>query len=149
MDTTQRKTKKYYRELIAKQMLYTPVGVIGEVVTKYAPKNKYHTEVYLNKDIAEFQWNHRLEYIGVNKKSGRVYLDIYWQGDSTDGNESVVLTDVINAIRSGRYYVIPAEHEFIGDRTYCRHGDIRISKEEVENAYKALISYLTKSAKKK
>lgn len=139
---TQRKTKKFYRELIAKQMLNTPISTIKEVIEKYAPVDKWWTEIYLAKHT-EFHWNHKIEKIGVSRKKGNVYLDIYWQGDSTDGNDGADLSVVLNAVRYGRDYVIPAESEFIGDRTYYRHSDLRISKAEVEEAYKALIKYLT------
>ena len=143
---TQRKTKKFYRELIAKQMLNTPIDTIKEVVKKYAPEDKWWTRIYLA-EHTKFNWNHKIERIGVNKQ-GVVYFSIYWQGDSTDGNDAADLTKVINAVRYGRDYVIPAEHEFLGDRTYCRHSDLRISKAEVEDAYKALIAYLTPQTKK-
>lgn len=139
----QRKTKKFYRELIAKQMLNTPIDIIKEVVKKYAPEDKWWTRIYLAKNT-KFNWNHKIERIGVSENGkGVVYFSIYWQGDSTDGNDTADLTKVINAVRYGREYVIPAEHEFIGNRTYCRHSDLRISKEEVEDAYKALVAYLT------
>lgn len=148
--TTQRKTKKYYRELIASRMLGTPVCVIAEVIKKYAPKDGWRSEIYFRREATPFKWNHRIERIGLNKSGmSSAYLDIYWQGDSTDGNTTVNLSDVIRAVGSGRDYVIPAEHEFINGRTYERFSDICISREEVGNAYKALINYLSPKSTKK
>lgn len=145
---TQRKTKKFYRELIAKQMLNTPISTIREVICKYAPEDKWWTRIYLA-DKTKFNWNHKIERIGVSTDlKGMPYFSIYWQGDSTDGTTSADLMSVVSAVRYGRDYVIPAEHEFLGDRTYCRHSDLRISKAEVEDAYKALIAYLTPQTKK-
>lgn len=143
-----RKTKKFYRESIAAQMLATPVELLKEVALKYSPKDKWHTEIYLPDDAVPFNWNHRLERIGFGKESKRLYFDVYWQGDSTDGNTTVGVEDVVRAVRWGREYVIPAENEWLGNRTYCRHGDLRIEKEEVENAYKYLVKFLSPEKKK-
>lgn len=146
METT-RKTKKFYRELISQKMLNTPVDIISEVLKKYAPANKWWTEIYLG-DKTKFCWNHKIERVGLNRETKCVYLDVYWQGDSTDGKEAVSLASVLAMFRLGRDYIVPAEHEWLGNGTYCKHSDLRISKEEVENAYKAIVAYLQKPSAK-
>ena len=64
-------------------------------------------------------------------------MDIYWQGDSTDGNDSLRVDECING------KTIRGEYEWLGDRTYCRHSDLRISAEEFRNALKAVAKYLS------
>lgn len=135
MATTIRKTAKYYREELTKSHnISTLENLIKEVCTKFGGKDK---SISLWNRV-EFNWNHRVEGFSLGK-SGRVLVKVYWQGDSTDGDDYVYLTDVL---RNGTE-VIPAEHEWLGDRTYCRHSDIRVKREEVDDLVEELAKWLS------
>ena len=135
MATTIRKTAKYYREELAKRQTPTDFeNLIKEVCTKFGGKNK---SISLRNRV-EFNWDHRVEGF-ILTKGGRVLVNVYWQGDSTDGDDYVYLTDVL---RKGTD-VIPAEHEWLGDRTYCRHSDIRVEREEVNSLIAELAKWLS------
>ena len=119
-----------------------------EIIKKFGCKrygDKTNTTINL-RGYTEFNWNHQIRgfYIGTYKDSkGKLLADIYWQGDSTDGNDS----EYASALAYGK--VIPAEHEWLGDRTYCRHGDLRITREEFADALKAVAKYLAPEEIKK
>lgn len=135
MATTIRKTAKYYRESLVKSQNSTTLeSLIKEICTKFGGKDK---SISLHQRV-EFNWNHRVEGFRI-AKNGRVLVKVYWQGDSTDGDDYVYLTDVL---RKGTD-VIRAQHEWLGDRTYCRHGDIRVEKYEVESLVKELAKWLS------
>ena len=139
-NTTTKKTAKYYRDIFSGNDIRKAVSVLPEVIKKYGHKrwttSKHNDEIKL-KGYTEFEWNHQIEGFGISEKSGRVYVDIYWQGDSTDGNES----EWADVMMYGK--TIPAEHEWLGNRTYCKHSDLRISAEEFRNALKAVAKYLS------
>lgn len=82
----------------------------------------------------EMGWNYRIEGFYVSR--GAVYVDVYWQGSSTDGTQNVSLDKLVASIKSGRDYIIPADSYFDGERTRTRHGDIRIDKNAVYDAIK-------------
>ena len=136
---TPRKTAKYYRDILTSGNTYNAVKVLPEIIKKFGYKRwsgSKGNDVLRVRKYTEFEWNHRIEAFFLNDK-GRLCVDIYWQGDSTDGNDSLYADECING------KVIRAEHEWIGDRTYCRHGDLRISREEFANAVKAVAKYLS------
>lgn len=134
---TTRKTAKYYREELAKAKNYTTLEtLINEICTKFGGKDK---SISLWKRV-EFNWNHRVEGFRV-AKNGKVLVKVYWQGDSTDGDDYVYLSDVL---RKG-IEVIRAEHFYECGRTYERHSDIRVEREEVENLIVELYKWLTPS----
>ena len=136
---TPRKTAKYYRDILTSGNTYNAVKVLPEIIKKFGYKrwsSSKGNDVLRVRKYTEFEWNHRIEAFFLNDK-GRLCVDIYWQGDSTDGNDSLYADECING------KVIRAEHEWIGDRTYCRHGDLRISREEFANAVKAVAKYLS------
>lgn len=132
---TTRKTAKYYREELVKTQNYTTLeNLIKEVISKFG--NKYK-EINLH-NMVEFNWNHRVEGFSI-ASNGRVLVKVYWQGDSTDGDDFVYFTDVL---RKGTE-VIRAQHEWLGDRTYCKHGDIRVEKDEVMSLVAELSKWLS------
>ena len=97
---TTRKTAKYYREeLMKNHNLSTLTTLIKEVVTKYGKDN----QISLKND--DFNWNHQVTGFSVSSK-GIVYVNVYWQGDSTDGDTCVSLSDVYNRGK----VTIQAEH---------------------------------------
>lgn len=138
--TTTKKTAKYYRDILNGNDIRKAISVLPEVIKKYGYKrwsgSKTNDILYIKK-YTEFEWNHQLEAFYYVKDKNRVCVDIYWQGDSTDGNES----EWADAMIYGK--TIPAEHEWLGDRTYTRHGDLRITAEEFRNALKAVATYLS------
>lgn len=135
-----RKTNKYFRESLAKAKSLTMTdlkNLIIEVLNKYTDDGK----VYLR---PEFNWNHMLEAFSYSKKYGlNVY--VYWQGDSTDGTEVVGFDELFRGT-SCRDYVIRAEHDFIGGRTYERHGDLRVEREEIYNLCAELAKWIEPKA---
>lgn len=138
----EKKTAKYYREIFNGNDVHKAVAVLPEVLKKFGHKRwegkDAPYEINLRK-YTKFEWNHRINGFGIGK-SNRVYTDIYWQGDSTDGDTS----EWADVLMYGK--TIPAEHEFINGRTYYRHGDLRISREEFADAIKAMGEYLSPTA---
>ena len=144
---TPRKTAKYYRDILNSGNISKSLSVMPEIIKKFGYKrwgDKYskQNDVINLRGYTEFNWNHRIDGFFISDK-GMLCTDIYWQGDSTDGNESVYAS----ALAYGR--VIPAEYEWLGDRTYCRHGDLHISREEFADALKAVGKYLAPEEIKK
>lgn len=132
---TTRKTAKYYREELTRpHSVIDTENLIKEVCTKFGGKDK---SISLMNRV-DFNWNHRVEGFSIGK-SGRVLVRVYWQGDSTDGDDFVYLTDVL---RKG-VDVIPADHYFECGRTYCKHSDIRVEKYEVESLVAELVNWLS------
>ena len=133
MENTTKKTAKYYRDILSGNDIRKSLSVLPEVIKKYGYKrwsgSKGNDILYV-RGYTEFEWNHR---IGLPENC----VDIYWQGDSTDGNTSEYASDLIYG------KTIPAEHEWLGDRTYYKHSDLRITKEEFANALKAVAKYLS------
>ena len=142
MENKTRKTAKYYRDIFTSGNISLAISVLPEVIKKFGSKmwstSKHNDRLYL-KNYTEFEWNHQIEGFFLTDK-GRVVADIYWQGDSTDGSTS----EYVNDLRWGK--TIPAEHEWLGDRTYYKHSDIRISREEFENAIRAIGKFLAPDA---
>ena len=140
---TPRKTAKYYRDIFASGSLYQCAKLLPEVIKKFGCKRweKYSkgNDMLNLRGYTEFEWNHRIDGFFITDK-GKGCVDIYWQGDSTDGNDSLYVDECING------KTIPAVHEWLGDRTYCKHGDLRISREEMENAIRAIGKYLSPEA---
>jgi hypothetical protein len=137
MATTIRKTAKFYREeLIKKHTTSDLETLIKEICTKFGGKDK---SISLWNRV-EFNWNHRVEGFRV-AKNGQVLVKVYWQGDSTDGDDYVYFTDVL---RKGTD-VIRAVHHWLGDRTYEVHSDIRVEREEVESLVGELAKWLSPS----
>ena len=135
-----RKTAKYYRDILSGNSVYAAVKVIPEVIKKFGYKrwkdySKTNDTISL-RNYTEFNWNHRINGFFLNDK-GRLCVDIYWQGDSTDGNDSLYADECING------KTIRGVYEWIGDRTYEKHSDLRISREEFADAVKALAKYLS------
>jgi hypothetical protein len=137
-----RKTAKYYREIFANGSISQAVKLLPEVIKKFGSKrwseSKTNDRLYL-RHYTKFEWNHQIVGFFLTNK-GVVCADIYWQGDSTDGNASEYAEDLIYG------KVIRGEYEWIGDRTYERHSDLRISRDEFANAIRAVAKYLSPEA---
>lgn len=98
-------------------------------------KDKWTTEVRL-RNIG-MGWDHKIQGFGLNQK-GQVYVTIYWQGDSTDGTESVLLKNVVGQTE----YVIPARYE----SGYCTHGRITVRRDEIADALKEFAREISPAA---
>lgn len=131
-----RKTAKYYREeLVKTQSMNTLNTLIKEVVAKFGSNN----DLYLSG--TECNWNHWVRGFSVGK-NGILYVKVYWQGDSTDGDDYVSFNEVYGRGKS----VIRAETYWDGCRTRFTHGDINVEKFEVEQLIKLLAEWLSPSA---
>ena len=131
-----RKTAKYYRkELVKTQTMNTLNTLIKEIVTKFGSRN------VLSIGGAECNWNHWVKGFSVGK-NGVLYVKVYWQGDSTDGDTHVLFSEVYGRGKS----VIRAETYWDGYRTRYTHGDINVEKYEVESLIKLLAESLSPSA---
>lgn len=146
MENTTKKTAKYYRDILSGNDIRKAVSVLPEVIKKYGYKRweKYSkgNDILYVRGYTEFEWNHRIEGFFISDK-GNLCVDIYWQGDSTDGNDSVSASSCIYGT------TIRGVYEWLGDRTYCKHSDLRITKEEFANALKAVAKYLSPEEIKK
>ena len=138
--STPRKTAKYYRDILNGNDIRKAVSVLPEVIKKFGYKRweKYSkgNDAINLRGYTEFEWNHRINGFFLTDK-GVLCVDIYWQGDSTDGNDSVTASECIYGT------TIRGVYEWLGDRTYCKHSDLRISREEFANAVKAVAAYLS------
>lgn len=139
-----RKTINDYRNCLAKGLNNDTLSLLGAVtyaVEKFGANYGTHKAIYFDKETRSknFNWNHTINAIEVynNKK---VILSVYWQGDSTDGSKSICLTDAIKGTR------IPAEYDNIGNRAVCRHSAIDVTREDADNAIKALGEYISLDA---
>lgn len=144
-----RKTAKFYQDILSGDNLRNAVAVLAEVIRKFGTKRwsgSKHNDYLKVKALTEFEWNHQIVGFGISsskENKGRVYVDIYWQGDSTDGDES----EWADAMLYGK--TIPAVNEWLGDRTYTKHGDLRISRDEFADALKAVARYISPEEIKK
>ena len=143
MNTTKkiatRKGINYYREIFAGDNISKAISVLPEVIKKYGYKrwsSSKGNDILRIKGYTKFEWNHRIESFFLTEK-GELCVDIYWQGDSTDGNESELASKLMYG------HVIRGEYFFDGYRTRETHSDIRISREEFANAIKAIAQYLS------
>lgn len=117
-----------YREALKKGV---SIELITEILKKFSPKGLIRVD-------AEFNWNHEITGFWLNK-NGELMIDIYWQGDSTDGNTCISGS----SFRSRDTVVVPAEHFFDGSRTRIVHGDLRIEKSELQPTAASLIEWLS------
>lgn len=126
-----RKTKKYYQNVVNRGLL-SALAILPEIVSHYGknPRGcRGRKEIFVD---TEMGWNHRITGFSFYKKE--LYIDVYWQGDDTDGDASV---KIVPGKTSS--YRIPAEYYDDGYRTRTVHSDINISSEELYNAIKAAV----------
>lgn len=125
-----RKTKKYYQNIVNSSLL-SALAILPEIISHYGknPRGcRGRKEIFVD---TEMGWNHRITGFSFYKKE--LYIDVYWQGDDTDGDASVKIV-------SGKTsYRIPAEYYDDGYRTRTVHSDINIDSEELYNAIKAAV----------
>ena len=135
-----RKTAKYYRDILNGNDIRKALSVIPEIIKKFGFVDKYHSEIKFGWDTMKenFNWNHAIEGFFLSK-DGKLYAHIYWQGDSTDGTDSVLASYLIGG------YTIKAEWDNVGGSwgMVCRHSPLNISADEIGKAVKAIIPLLS------
>ena len=138
--TQVRKTAKYYREILNGNNIYKSLEVIPEIMKKFGFVGEYSTEINFSRDVVHdnFNWNHSIEGFYLSKK-GELYVHVYWQGDSTDGTESVLARYLVGG------YTINAKWEDVGGSwgRECVHSPLNISADEISKAVKAIIPLLS------
>jgi hypothetical protein len=133
-----RKTKKYYRELLENTKTISQLKpILFEIVKKYGKNG----QLYLK---GEYSWNFRLTGFYIPVRSKTLYVEYYWQGDDTDGDDCIEFDNFINKST----VIIPAETYFDGRRTYYKHGDIEIDRKDIFNLIPKLIELLKVTRKK-
>ena len=119
---------KQFRESLKNGLDFTK---IAQVLKTYSPKEFVPAE-------GKFNLNHQVKGFHINR-NGELFIDIYWQGDSTDGDTCLSA----NAFKYRDTIVIPAESFFDGYRTRIVHSDLRITRKELEEAKESLIEWLS------
>lgn len=134
-----KKTAKWYRETLAKCDVRTALALIPEIIKKFGFVSKYRSEINFSREVVHdnFNWNHCIEGFDL-AKDGKLYAKVYWQGDSTDGTEYVLASELIYG------KVIPAEWDNVGGEwgQVCRHSPLRVATDELPKAIKAIIPLL-------
>ena len=135
-----RKTAKYYRDILNGNDIRKALSVIPDIITKFGFVDKYRSEIKFGWDTMKenFNWNHAIEGFFLGK-DGKLYAHIYWQGDSTDGTDSVLASYLIGG------YTIKAEWDNVGGSwgMQCRHSPLDVTEDELRKAVKAIIPLLS------
>ena len=134
-------TKKFFREelkknySIAKQLLPTILKRYG-VATKVSPRKAYY-KLWLDNDSQVDGYNRDTSWwirgfeLGTD---GKVYIMVYWQGDSTDGDEYIKLpNDIYNSA-----FLPPTQPINMGSYYYTARQGINIRPNEIYEAIKNL-----------
>ena len=136
----ERKTAKYYREILGGNDIYKSLSVIPEIIKKFGFVDKYRSEINFGREVVSknFNWNHSIEGFDL-AKDGTLYAKVYWQGDSTDGTEYVVARYLIGG------YTINANWDNVGGSwgMECRHSPLNVEDEEIRKAVKEIIPLLS------
>ena len=129
-----RRTKKFYKEQVARSFS-SAVLLLPELVKKYGknPAGRRGRQSIRIPSPSSF-WNHYIT--DFHFYNGKLFANVYWQGDSTDGD------DVIQIVPGRLNYRIPAEHYDDGYRTRTVHGDLNIDSTELHDAIKRLVNSL-------
>ena len=136
-NTKQRKTIKYYREVLKNTNNVTEcVNALRDVVKRYGEDNR------IRLDRPESHWDGYFTYVCTNRK-GEVFVNRYWQGGDTDGDELVKFADIFN-----KSYTIPQSSYYDGYRTRINHHDIRIDKDEWKVVVNGVLKKLEPKSRK-
>lgn len=135
-----RKTAKYYRDIFNGNDVRLSLSLIPEVMKKFGFVGEYRTEINFPRKVVSdnFNWNHSIEGFDLSKK-GELYAKVYWQGDSTDGTEYVLASNLIYG------HTIKAAWDNIGGDwgMVCRHSPLEVTAEELKKAIKAIVPLLS------
>ena len=134
-------TKKFFREElkknygIARQLLPTILKRYG-IATKVSPRKAYY-KLWLDNDSQIEGYNRDTSWwvrgFELDNK-GKVYLLVYWQGDSTDGDEYVLMP---SSIYDSAHIPSSQPVKISGDYYVARNA-INIRPEEIYEAIKNL-----------
>lgn len=91
-------------------------------------------------------WNCTIDYFDLINDKSKVYVNIYWQGSDTDGDEGLYITELISEFSRGRDFIIPAQSYFDGERTRYKHSDLRITKDMLIEAFEHVADWLEDDA---
>lgn len=134
-------TKKFFREELQRGMrtAYSLLPTILKrygVATKVSPRKSYY-KLWLDNDDQVEGYNRDTTWwiqgflLGT---SGKVYLIVYWQGDSTDGEEHIALpSDIYDSA-----FLPPTQPVNMGSYYYTARQGINIRPNEIYEAIKAL-----------
>lgn len=130
--TPVRKTPKYYQELLSRAIKSNNIidlkAALKEIIIKFGKQSmSYKDEIWLRIDsetLGDF-WNSYPEAFIYDEKRKNVFVSIYWQGASTDGNKEIPLDDLWRNER----YVFRVTHsygngDYNDDRIYVEKKDI-------------------------
>ena len=136
---TVRKTKKYYREEV-KASMKRAFDAIPEICKKYGVQNKISPrkssyKIYTDNRVEGWSkdttWWIEGFYLDSNKK---VYVMVYWQGDSTDGNEYIEFkSDLYDCIS-----LPPTQAINMGSYWYVARNGINIYPNDIWEAIKGI-----------
>lgn len=90
-------------------------------------------------------WNYCFD--GISIYRNKVYIDIYWQGDSTDGSYSYSLDDLISGVNNYRErMIIEDEKGYIGNHGYreWHHDPITIYKDALYDYLRQVVNEVVK-----
>lgn len=136
-----RATKNYYREEIKKSKL-AAYNCLPDIIKKYgirtkiSPRKSYY-RIYLNKDDYVEGYNRDTSWwirgFELDSK-GTIYIMVYWQGDSTDGDEYIKMPNNLYT----NAYLEPTQPVNMGSYYYVARQGISISPNEIWDAIKYL-----------
>lgn len=130
--TPVRKTPKYYQGILNDALKSNNIidlkKALKEIIEKFGVQSKsYKDEIWLRVDsetLGDF-WNSYPEAFIYNTKLKNIFVSIYWQGDSTDGNKEISLDDLW---RNDRYVFRVSRSrgngDYDDDRIYVEKKDI-------------------------
>lgn len=131
--TPVRKTPKYYQGILNDALKSNNIidlkKALKEIIEKFGTQSKsYKDEIWLRVDsetLGDF-WNSYPEAFIYDTKRKNVFVSIYWQGDSTDGNKEISLDELWRNDR----YVFRVSHsrgysDYSDDRIYVEKKDIK------------------------
>lgn len=136
---TTRKTKKFFKEEIKKGMS-SAFAALPEICKRYGFKRKISPRktvysIYTSEDVTGWErdtsWHIRGFYLNAKKE---LNIIVYWQGDSTDGEESIPFS----GSTSSCVKLPPSEPVNLGDRWYTARDGITIRPEEIYEAIKGI-----------
>lgn len=131
-----RKTDKYFRTELRKGF-DEGAAVIADVLKKHFV-GKCHTRVNIESD---FNWDHYIDGF-ILEPDGKVYVNVYWQDDSTDGYNIIPLDD----FKYKSEIIIPGKYFFAEQKIRHTHSGIRVEKSEIISAFKKAADYLEPAA---
>lgn len=135
---TVRKTKKYFKEEI-KASMKRAFESLPEICKRYGDKVKLSPRkssytIYTENKVTDRSGDTTWWIKGFYLSSKKISVMVYWQGDSTDGDEYI-------EFKSDMYHNIslpPSEPINLGDRWYIKRDGIVITPQNIYEAIKGI-----------